>query len=89
MKKEYFHSRTEFPCGSGEIFTEFVDGVATRQISHPDNGRAYASSSIRDWIPDVGFLLFDGMRDELDISINDEIKEEDFEIAWNAVIGNQ
>ncbi|WP_423367944.1 hypothetical protein [Burkholderia sp. LMG 32019] len=89
MKKEYFHSKTEFPCGSGEIFTEFIDGVATRQISHPDNGAACTSSSVHDWNPDIGFLLFDGTRSELDISLEDEIKQEDFERAWNAATGNQ
>ncbi|WP_174943095.1 hypothetical protein [Burkholderia contaminans] len=88
MRKEYFCSRTEFPCGLGEIFTEFVDGVATRQISRPDNGSVYASSSRHDWNPDIGFLLFDGMKDELEISPHDEIKEEDFERAWNAAVGN-
>ena len=36
-------------CGFGEIFTEFVNGVATRQISRPDSGRVYASSSLQDW----------------------------------------
>lgn len=49
MKREYFHSRTDFMCGFGEIFTEFVNGVATRQISRPDSGRVYASSSLQDW----------------------------------------
>ncbi|WP_144025208.1 hypothetical protein [Burkholderia sp. HI2500] len=88
MRKEYFCSRTEFPCGLGEIFTEFVDGVATRQISRPDNGSVYASSSRHDWNPDIGFLLFDGMKDELEISPHDEINEEDFERAWNAAVGN-
>ncbi|WP_081074568.1 macro domain-containing protein [Burkholderia cepacia] len=88
MKKEYFHSKTEFPCGSGEIYTEFIDGVATRQISHPDNGIAYTSSSGQDWNSDVGFLLFDGMKDELDISPNDEIEQENFEHAWKAALGN-
>ncbi|WP_143331076.1 hypothetical protein [Burkholderia aenigmatica] len=88
MKKEYFCSRTEFLCGFGEIFTEFVDGVATRQISRPDNGPVYASSSRHDWNPDIGFLLFDGMKDELEIMPHDEIKEEDFERAWNAAVGN-
>ena len=89
MKKEYFHSKTEFPCGSGEIFTEFIDGVATRQISHPANGIAYASSSTQDWNPDIGFLLFDGARSELNISLEDEINQEDFERAWNAATGNR
>ncbi|NHV29592.1 hypothetical protein [Burkholderia sp. D-99] len=89
MKKEYFHSVTEFPCGSGEIFTEFIDGVATRQINCPANGVARASSSIQDWSADIGFLLFDGVRGDLEISLKDEIKQEDFERAWNAVIGNQ
>ncbi|VWB62376.1 macro domain-containing protein [Burkholderia lata] len=88
MKKEYFHSKTEFPCGSGEVSTEFIDGVATRQISLPDNGMAYTSSSVQDWNPDIGFLLFDGMKVELDISPSDEIKKEDFERAWEAAIGN-
>ncbi|VWM06454.1 macro domain-containing protein [Burkholderia lata] len=88
MKKEYFQSKTEFPCGSGEVLTEFIDGVATRQISLPDNGMVYTSSSVKDWNPDVGFLLFDGMKSELDISPHDEIKKEDFERAWKAAMGN-
>lgn len=89
VKREYFHSRTEFPCGFGEIFTEFVNGVAARQISRPDSGRVYASSSLQDWNPDIGFLLFDGVRGDLNLSLKDEIKQEDFERAWNAAIGSQ
>ncbi|MBN3731908.1 hypothetical protein [Burkholderia sp. Tr-20390] len=88
MRKEYFCSRTEFPCGLGEIFTEFVNGVATRQINRPDNGSVYASSSRRDWNSDIGFLLFDGMKGELEISPHEEVEEEDFERAWNAAVGN-
>lgn len=60
MRKEYFCSRTEFPCGLGEIFTEFVNGVATRQINRPDNGSVYASSSRRDWNSDIGFCYLTG-----------------------------
>ncbi|MCA8025114.1 hypothetical protein [Burkholderia cepacia] len=89
MKKEYFHSKTEFPCGYGEILTEFVDGVATRQISLLDNGVAYASSSTQDWNSDIGFLLFDGMRSELDISLKDEITQVDFERAWSSAMDGQ
>ncbi|AZQ55694.1 macro domain-containing protein [Burkholderia cenocepacia] len=88
MKREYFHSKTEFPCGEGEVYTEFIDGVATRQISHPDGGVIYASSSVGDWNPEIGFLLFDGMKDELEIPQNSEIKREDFEHVWKAAIGN-
>ncbi|VWC50993.1 hypothetical protein BLA17378_00795 [Burkholderia aenigmatica] len=88
VKREYFHSKTEFPCGVGEILTEFINGVATRQINHPDNGVFYASSSVQDWNQDVGFLLFDGMKDELDISPSDEIKKEDFESCWKIAVGN-
>ncbi|MGF6368072.1 hypothetical protein OKW40_000822 [Paraburkholderia sp. RAU6.4a] len=88
MKKEYFRSKTEFPCGPGEISTEFIDGVATRQISHPDGGVAYTSSSIQDWNRNIGYLLFDGARDELDIPTHDQIEQDDFELAWKAAVNN-
>ncbi|EKS9798638.1 MULTISPECIES: hypothetical protein [Burkholderia] len=88
MRMEYFRSMTEFPCGSGWIYTEFIDGVATRQISHPQGGVLYASSSVGDWNPEIGFLLFDGVKEELEISPNDEIKREDFECVWKMATAN-
>ncbi|WP_071774981.1 macro domain-containing protein [Burkholderia ubonensis] len=88
MKKEYFRSKSEFPCGPGVVSIEFIDGVATRQVSQPEGGVAYSSSSIQDWSPDIGFLLFDGMRDELDIPPEDKIEQNDFERDWRIARNN-
>ena len=70
-KEYYYYGNSEFMTGLGVIYTEFTGQRASRQINVL-NGHSYASSCLQDYVPEVGFLLYDGRKDELDLS--DSIK---------------
>ena len=79
----------EFLKGYGQLYTEFDDGVATRQINIIKNDM-YCSSSLHDWNEDIGFLLYDGHIDSLDLSDSVPITRLDFENKWQeGIVGNK
>lgn len=87
-KKECYYAETiEFISGVGSLYTEFTDQRASRQVSLL-NGRSYASSSLQDYDPDVGYLLYDGRKDDLDLSDSTKISQEEFESVWVKAIDN-
>ncbi len=71
----------EFLKGYGQLYTEFDDGVATRQINIINND-IYSSSSLHDWNEDVGSLLYDGHIESLDLSDSVPITQLEFENKW-------
>ncbi|WP_145393847.1 macro domain-containing protein [Pantoea sp. SJZ147] len=79
--KSYYRADSEFIKGEGVVYTEFIGEIATRQISILD-GSYYSSSSVTDWDQDVGYLLYDGKKSELDLSESETITEEIFEEQW-------
>lgn len=79
----------EFLKGCGQLYTEFDDGVATRQINIINNDM-YSSSSLHDWNEDVGFLLYDGHIDSLDLSDSVPITQLEFENKWQeGIVANK
>ena len=58
-KEYYYYGNSEFMTGLGVIYTEFTGQRASRQINVL-NGHSYASSCLQDYVPEVGFLLYDG-----------------------------
>lgn len=79
----------EFLKGYGQLYTEFDDGVATRQINIISNDM-YSSSSLHDWNEDIGFLLYDGHIDNLDLSDSIPITRLDFENKWQeGIVANK
>ena len=80
-EKEYYYGNSEFMSGLGVIYTEFTGQRASRQINVL-NGHSYASSCLQDYVPEVGFLLYDGRKDELDLSDSIKISQEEFERIW-------
>ena len=88
-ERQYYHlDNSEFPSGLGALYTEFIGQVATRQIS-PVNGSYYASSSLEDYHPDVGYLLYDGLKDDLDLSSSRSMTKDEFDSLWSASISRQ
>lgn len=81
MEKKYFKGNVDFISGQGCILSEFIGDVATRQINIVD-GEYYASSSLLDKNEQVGFLLYDGKKSDLDLSDSEEISNEEFESVW-------
>ena len=79
-KTYYYEENCEFAEGLGTIYTEFIGQVATRQISIIGS-KAYLSSLAQDFY-EKDFLLYDGDKDELDLSGAQEISEEVFDQAW-------
>ncbi|WP_320940016.1 macro domain-containing protein [Lysinibacillus capsici] len=85
----YKCDNTEFLKGYGQLYTEFDDGVATRQINIISNDM-YSSSSLHDWNEDIGFLLYDGHIDNLDLSDSIPITRFDFENKWQeGIVANK
>lgn len=78
---------SEFMSGLGGIYTEFTGQRATRQINVL-NGHSYASSCLQDYVPEVGFLLYDGRKDELDLSDSIKISQEEFERIWAQAVAS-
>lgn len=79
----------EFLKGYGQLYTEFDDGVATRQINIINNDM-YSSSSLHDWNEDIGFLLYDGHIDSLDLSDSVLITRLEFENKWQeGIVANK
>ncbi|MDI7494518.1 hypothetical protein QLY92_20850 [Cronobacter dublinensis] len=79
--KKYYKGNVEFIAGEGIILNEFIGEVATRQINIID-GAYYASSSLLDKNDKVGYLLYDGKKNELDLSDSEEISSQEFESVW-------
>src|ERR1041384_1781951 len=79
--KEYFKAITEFANSQGSILTEFDGEIATRQISIVAE-KIFVSSCIQDWNEEIGYLLYDGNKSELDLSESIIISEEEFEAQW-------
>ena len=83
----YYYGNSEFMSGLGVIYTEFTGQRASRQINVL-NGHSYASSCLQDYVPEVGFLLYDGRKDELDLSDSIKISQEEFERIWAQAVAN-
>nr|WP_106781367.1 macro domain-containing protein [Lysinibacillus timonensis] len=77
----YKCDNVDFAKGNGQLFTEFEDGIATRQINIINNDM-YISSSLNDWNENIGFLLYDGHIDSLDLSDSVPITRLEFESKW-------
>ncbi|WP_042474026.1 macro domain-containing protein [Bacillus ndiopicus] len=75
----------DFAQGNGQLFTEFENGFATRQINIINNDM-YISSSLKDWNENIGFLLYDGHIDSLDLSDSTPITSVEFESKWKEAI---
>ncbi|MFB4359813.1 macro domain-containing protein [Pantoea sp. BS_8] len=86
--KSYYRAVSEFLRGDGVVYTEFIGEVATRQISVFE-GNHYSSSSVTDWHEDIGYLLYDGKKNELDLSDSEEITDENFETEWKKTLVNE
>ena len=86
-EKEYYYGNSEFMSGLGVIYTEFTGQRASRQINVL-NGYSYASSCLQDYVPEVGFLLYDGRKDELDLSDSIKISQEEFERIWAQAVAS-
>ncbi|MCE4052329.1 hypothetical protein [Pseudomonas sp. Au-Pse12] len=84
-EKTYYRASTDFTSGEGIIYTEFFGNIAVRQINII-NDTYYSSSCIQDWDKDIGYLLYDGKKDELDLSDSEKITSETFESAWKKSI---
>ncbi|MEK4424948.1 hypothetical protein [Solibacillus sp. FSL K6-1523] len=83
----YKCNNIDFAKGNGQLFTEFENGIATRQISIIDSDM-YVSSSLTDWNEHIGFLLYDGHIDCLDLSDSVQITRTEFESKWQKGIFN-
>lgn len=81
----YKCNNVDFAKGNGQLFTEFENGVATRQINIINNDM-YISSSLNDWNENIGFLLYDGHIDSLDLSDSIAINRIEFESKWKEAI---
>ncbi|MGE7954904.1 macro domain-containing protein [Lysinibacillus xylanilyticus] len=81
----YKCNNVDFAKGNGQLFTEFENGVATRQINIINNDM-YISSSLKDWNENIGFLLYDGHVDSLDLSDSVPITRVEFESKWKKAI---
>ncbi len=80
-EKTYYRANTDFTSGEGVIYTEFLGNIAVRQVSVVDD-IYHSSSCIQDWDKKVGYLLYDGKKDELDLSDSEKITGEKFELVW-------
>ena len=87
-RQYYYAENMEFLTGLGIIYTEFIGQIATRQINLV-NGIYYSSSSLQDYHPDVGYLLYDGLKDDLDLSHSIRITENEFETIWSNTVLRQ
>jgi len=87
IDKSYYRSKCELPQGEGTVITEFYGEVATRQITI-FNGIMYSSSSLEDWDENVGYLLYDGKKNELDLQESEVIDEMQFEYEWDKTISD-
>lgn len=85
IDKSYYKGTCELISGEGRIYTEFNGDVATRQITII-NDFYYSSSSLEDWHEDIGFLLYDGKKSELDLSESKLITSLEFESEWDKTI---
>lgn len=74
-----------FVKDGGVIYTEFEDGIATRQIN-TINDDVFISSSLTDWIDGVGFLLYDGHISDLEIVPDSFISQLEFENIWQEAL---
>jgi len=81
----YKCNNIDFAKGNGQLFTEFENGVATRQINIINNDM-YISSSLNDWNENIGFLLYDGHIDSLDLSDSEPITRVEFESKWKEAL---
>ncbi|MGE8036295.1 macro domain-containing protein [Lysinibacillus sp. NPDC093692] len=81
----YKCDNVDFAKGNGQLFTEFENGFATRQINIINNDM-YISSSLNDWNENIGFLLYDGHIDSLDLSDSVPINRVEFESKWKEAI---
>lgn len=88
-ESQYYHAEDcEFLTGVGAIYTEFTGQAATRQISLLD-GTHYASSSLQDYDPAIGYILYDGLKDDLDLSLSREITKKEFEAVWSKAVAEE
>jgi len=79
--KQYYKAETEFARTTGTILTEFDDEIATRQISIAGD-KILISSSLTDWDEEIGYLLYDGKKSELDLTDSTLIDNNIFESFW-------
>ncbi|WP_241957266.1 hypothetical protein [Escherichia sp. MOD1-EC7003] len=86
MMKKYFYSNdSEFISGIGEVYSEFFGDVAIRQVNIL-NGAYYPSSSVKDWRDAIGYLLYHGKMEDLDLSTSKEISKERFDKIWDIAV---
>lgn len=83
--KQYLSAEVECLKGLALIYSEFIDGICTRQINIINN-TYYASSNLQDWHEDVGYLLYDGNIEDLDLSETEHITKDEFELMWKKSI---
>ncbi len=80
----YFKAKTEFLIGQGVTYSEFCGDVATRQINITKDGSKFSiSSSITDWDEEFGHLLYDGRKEDLDLTESIQIESKEFEQLWS------
>ena len=87
-KEYYYYGNSEFMSGLGVIYTEFTGQRASRQINVL-NGHSYASSCLQDYVTRSRFyVLYDGRKDELDLSDSIKISQEEFERIWAQAVAS-
>lgn len=86
--KSYLKDEVEFLSGLGVVYTEFIGEIAVRQVNILA-GEYFASSSLHDRSDSIGYLLYDGKKNELDISSAIEIGGEEFEEQWSIALSKQ
>ncbi|MDO5106082.1 macro domain-containing protein [Capnocytophaga sp.] len=83
--KKYLSAEVECLKGLALTYSEFINNVCTRQINSI-NDNYYASSNLQDWNEDIGYLLYDGTLEDLDLSETKYITKDDFESMWKKSI---
>lgn len=84
--KQYLKAEVECLTGLSLTYSEFIDGICTRQINVIGH-TCYASSDLQDWHEDIGYLLYDGKIEDLDLSGTEYIGQDEFERMWKKAVG--
>ena len=87
-EKIYLHALSEGNLGEIEVYTEFIGQIATRQITSSNN-QLYSSSDLKDWNINVGYLLYDGLLNDLDLTETKEITQNLFEKVWSKAVSDE
>lgn len=83
--KKHLSAEVECLTGIAQTYSEFINQTCTRQVTIIGN-TYYASSNLKDWNEDVGYLLYDGDIDDLDLTETDFITVDEFELIWQRAI---